>query len=127
MEIEWLKFRVSPEQRERFVQVDAEIWTTALSQYPGFLNKEVWISPDNLTEVVQIIRWETFEQWQAIPPDDLEQIEARFAAVMGNSYELLESVRYQVRKVSQPSDEHRRGRLQSDRRLRSNRRRPVSQ
>jgi uncharacterized protein (TIGR03792 family) len=104
MEIEWLKFRVNPDRREEFVQKDAEIWTAALSQYPGFISKEVWISPDDLAEVVQVIRWETFEQWQAIPPQELEQIEARFREALGNSYELLESSRYQIRKFSNATE-----------------------
>lgn len=100
MVVEWLKFRVSPDLREQFVQKDAEIWTVALSQYPGFINKEVWISPDDLSEVVTVIYWETFEQWQAIPASELEQVEARFAEVMGDTYEMVESSRYQVRKFS---------------------------
>jgi uncharacterized protein (TIGR03792 family) len=98
MTIEWLKFRVSPDFRERFVQADAEIWTPFLSQYPGFVSKEVWISPDDLSEVVQVIQWETFEQWQAIPSAELDRVETQFAEVMGDTYELLESKRYQVRK-----------------------------
>lgn len=99
MVIEWLKFRVTSEQRERFVQQDAEIWTTALAQYPGFLSKEVWISPDNLEEVIIVTHWQTYEQWQAIPPEDLESIEARFAEAMGSAdYAIVESARYQVRK-----------------------------
>jgi uncharacterized protein (TIGR03792 family) len=98
MTIEWLKFRISPELRERFVQQDAAIWTPFLAQYPGFISKEVWISPDDLSEVVQVIHWESFEQWQAIPAAELQRIEAEFAAVMGNTYELVESKRYQVRK-----------------------------
>lgn len=102
MVIEWLKFQVTPEQRERFVQQDAEIWTRALSQYPGFISKETWISPDNLAEVVAVIRWETFEQWQSIPPEDLERIEARFAEAMGDTYEIVESASYQVRKFYEP-------------------------
>lgn len=103
MVIEWLKFRVTPEQRERFVQQDAEIWTTALSQYPGFLSKEVWISPDNLSEVIAVIHWQTLEQWQTIPSEDLERIEARFAEAMGNTeYAIVESAQYQVRKFYEP-------------------------
>ncbi|WP_416670597.1 TIGR03792 family protein [Egbenema bharatensis] len=98
MTIEWLKFRVSPDSRERFVQVDAELWTPFLSQYPGFISKEVWISPDDLSEVVQVIYWETFEQWQAIPAEALDRVETQFAEAMGDVYELLESKRYQVRK-----------------------------
>jgi uncharacterized protein (TIGR03792 family) len=100
MVIEWLKFTVAPELREQFVQKDAEIWTTVLASYPGFLNKEVWISPDRLQEVVAVIRWETLEQWQAIPVDVLEQTEAQFAAAMGDTYKMLEADKFQVRKFS---------------------------
>lgn len=98
MEIEWLKVRVSPELREQFVQKDAEIWTSALSKYPGFLNKEVWISPDNLAEVILVIHWQSFEQWKAIPAEELERIEAEFNRAMGNTYTIVEGLRYQVRK-----------------------------
>lgn len=100
MVVEWLKFQVSPEFREQFVQKDAEIWTVFLSQYSGFLNKEVWISPDQLDEVVTVIYWETLEQWQAIPPEELDKVEAQFNAAMAGAYELVESSRYQVRKFS---------------------------
>jgi uncharacterized protein (TIGR03792 family) len=101
MVIEWLKVNVTPELREQYIQKDAEIWTTALSRYPGFLSKEVWISPDNLAEVVLIIRWESFEQWDAIPPEDLQRVEAQFAAVMGDTNRIVESSRYQVRRFPQ--------------------------
>lgn len=103
MVIEWLKFRVAPEQREQFIKQDAEIWTTTLSQYPGFLSKEVWISPDNLAEVIAVIHWQTYEQWQAIPPDVLERTEARFAESLGDTeYAIVESAQYQVRKFYEP-------------------------
>jgi uncharacterized protein (TIGR03792 family) len=102
MVIEWLKVRVSPELREQYIQKDAEIWTTALSKYPGFLGKEVWISPDNLAEVILVIHWESFEQWQAIPTPALEQAEAEFKQALGDTYEITDSVKYQVRKFFQP-------------------------
>ena len=98
MVIEWLQFDVSPELRERFVQKDDEIWTPALSKYPGFLGKEIWISPDRLTEIVLVIRWEPLEQWQSIPAQELEQIEAQFQQAMGDTYRLTQSSKYQVRK-----------------------------
>jgi uncharacterized protein (TIGR03792 family) len=100
MVIEWLKFNVSPELRETFVQKDAEIWTATLAQYPGFLNKEVWISTDELGEVITVLHWQSYEQWQAIPADVLEQTEAKFLAAMGNTYQLTEAKKYQVRKFS---------------------------
>lgn len=99
--IEWLKFTVDPNQRETFVQKDREIWTAALAQYRGFLGKEVWISPDQLDEVVFVIRWFSFEQWDAIPSNELQQVERAFATAMGETrYQLVHSARYQVRKFS---------------------------
>jgi uncharacterized protein (TIGR03792 family) len=99
MVIEWLRFTVSPELREQFVQKDDEIWTCALATYPGFLGKEVWISPDTLSNVVMVIRWASFADWDAIPPNDLQQINAAFNQVMGDTFTLEESLRYQVRKM----------------------------
>lgn len=98
MEIEWLKIRVNPELREKFVQQDAEIWTAALAQYPGFLHKEVWISPENLAEVILVIHWDSLEDWKSVPVEHLKQIEAQFDAVMGNTYAIVEGSHYQVRK-----------------------------
>lgn len=105
MVIEWLKISVAPELRERYVQLDHEIWTAGLSQYPGFISKEVWISPDNLNEVVLIIRWETYEQWQAIPAEALAQIETAFNQALGDDrHEIVESARYQVRRFPQTGE-----------------------
>jgi uncharacterized protein (TIGR03792 family) len=100
MVIEWLKFNVLPEFRETFVQKDAEIWTATLAQYPGFLSKEVWISPDDLSEAIVVIRWQSLEQWQAVPAEVLEQTEATFRSAMGDTYTMTETGKYQVRKFS---------------------------
>lgn len=96
--IEFLKFKVDPDLREAYIQKDAEIWTTALAQYSGFLGKEVWINPHDSTEVIFVIHWQTKEHWQAIPAEDLQAIEQRFQQAVGNCYEFVESGEYQVRK-----------------------------
>jgi uncharacterized protein (TIGR03792 family) len=96
--IELLKVKIPPELREKCIQKDAEIWTTALAKYPGFLGKEVWINPNDPTEVVLIIRWQTREHWHAIPKADLQAIALKFDAAMGKSYRIVESAEYQVRK-----------------------------
>ncbi|MBE9007881.1 TIGR03792 family protein [Fortiea sp. LEGE XX443] len=98
MVIELLKFQTDPNLREKFIQKDAEIWTTALAKYPGFLSKEVWINPNNPSEVTLIIRWETREQWKAISPADLAVIDGKFAQALGNTYQMVELAEYQVRK-----------------------------
>ncbi|ACB51993.1 putative dimeric alpha-beta barrel protein [Crocosphaera subtropica ATCC 51142] len=99
MVIEWLKFQVSPESRDIFIQLDNEIWTPVLAEFPGFLGKEVWISPNIPQEVTLIIRWETREQWKAIPQTLLEETEQKFAQRMqDHPYEMIEVREYQVRK-----------------------------
>ncbi|OCQ97356.1 cyanobacterial protein, TIGR03792 family [Nostoc sp. MBR 210] len=96
--IELLKFQVDPNLRETFIQKDAEIWTTALAKYPGFLSKEVWINPNDPSEVTFTIRWATREQWQAIPEADLIAIDSKFVQALGNNFQMIESAEYQVRK-----------------------------
>ncbi len=102
MVIEWLKFRVAPESREKFIKKDKEIWTTALASYSGFLGKEVWIDPSISDEVVFTIRWQSREQWKSIPIQELRAIEAKFSAAMGQvSHKMIESKEYQIRKFSE--------------------------
>ncbi|MCV3213553.1 TIGR03792 family protein [Plectonema radiosum NIES-515] len=98
MVIELLKMKIPPKLREKYIQKDAEIWTAALAKYPGFIGKEVWINPNDLTEVVLIIRWETREHWDAVPEAVLQAIALKFDTAMGKSYPIVESTEYQVRK-----------------------------
>lgn len=102
MVIEWLTFAVAPEHRETFIRVDHDIWTAALSQYPGFTSKEVWISPDLTDQVIAVIRWQTRAQWKAIPQDDLAQIDQRFQETLGVPYRLIDAREYQVRRYPSP-------------------------
>ena len=98
MEIELLKFKIAPEYREQYIQRDTEIWTAALAHYPGFIGKELWINPNDSTELVMVIRWETREQWKSIPSEEIDAITQRFDQDLGFSYEMVESSEYQVRK-----------------------------
>lgn len=96
---EWLRFRVKPELRERFIQLDQEIWDEAIASSPGYLGKEIWLgeSPD---QVVVIVHWQSEALWKAVPADLVDATEARFAAAMGaENYELLEVQGYQIRKL----------------------------
>ena len=98
MVIELLKFKMNPAGREIFIQKDEEIWTTALTKYPGFLGKEVWINPNDQSEVVIVVQWETRELWKSIPQKDLDAIESKFDASLEFNYEMVESSEYQIRK-----------------------------
>lgn len=101
MVIEWLKIQVSEPLRETFIQKDEEIWTATLSQHPGFMGKEVWLSTENPTEVVMVIQWADFNSWEAVPTDVLEATEKRFSEALGaNTYQIVESSAYQLRKFA---------------------------
>ena len=96
MVIEWLKFKVPPAQRQRYLTVDDEIWTSALATYPGFVDKTTWLDPGHDDEVIFVISWATREQWKAIPEADLVRINQRFDQALGFGYEMLESKEFVV-------------------------------
>ena len=96
MVIEWLKVNVPAALREQYIQKDAEIWTTLLSQYPGFLSKEAWINPKDETEVIIVIRWHDRTSWKAIPPASLQAAEQQFNQAIGQAIPFTETAEYQV-------------------------------
>lgn len=96
MVVEWLQFRVHPGTIEKFLAKDAEIWTSAIAQYPGFLGKEVWIAPHAPEEIAIVVRWKTRQQWKAIPQTALNETERQFAIAMGPTYELIAVGEYEV-------------------------------
>lgn len=97
MYIEWLKFRVQPELRSQFIQLDQQIWTTFIAKSPAFVSKEIWLNPDQPNEVITLIHWSDREQWKAIPAADVDRVEQSFRMAFGaDSYELIEAQEYQI-------------------------------
>jgi uncharacterized protein (TIGR03792 family) len=98
--VEWLRFKVAPEYRERFVQKDDEVWTTFLKQCPGFLRKETWISLNDLSEVMLATYWATLDQQQAIPQALLDETDRQFLVALGVPFQQLEIKLLQLRKTA---------------------------
>jgi uncharacterized protein (TIGR03792 family) len=96
MVIEWLKVKVPSALRAQYIQKDAEIWTRLLAQYPGFLNKEVWINPQDDTEVIMVIHWHDRASWQAIPSDILQATDRQFTQALGQAFPFTETGEYQI-------------------------------
>lgn len=96
MVIEWLKFRIDPAQRDRYLEIDEEIWTAALQTYPGFLDKATWLDPNHDDEVIFVITWASREQWKSIPEAELDQINQRFDTTLGFDYDFLESKEFKL-------------------------------
>lgn len=100
MVIEWLKVKVPIELRETYIQKDAEIWTATLSQYPGYLGKEIWFNPQAESDLIMVIYWETQEAWKSIPASVLEETDRQFVQAIGQSFPFVEEQEYQVRKFT---------------------------
>lgn len=98
MVIEWLEFQVPVADRERYVQLDDQVWTPALQGYPGFLSKEAWIDPHDLERVVFVIQWQSREAWKAIPETELTAIEQCFDEAFQAPYQLIASREFQMRR-----------------------------
>lgn len=97
MVIELLRIEVSPQYREQYLQLDKEIWTAALAKCPGFLGKEVWLNPDNPSEAILIIRWNSQQEWKSISIELLNETERQFARATGSiHHKIVESTEYQV-------------------------------
>jgi uncharacterized protein (TIGR03792 family) len=92
MVIEWQRFRVRPDTRDRFLASDAEIWTAGLAREAGFLGKEVWAGDEEDDDVILVIRWRSEEEWKAIPPERLADLEKRFRREVPEGYEIMESL-----------------------------------
>ncbi|HBL10396.1 MAG TPA: TIGR03792 family protein [Cyanobacteria bacterium UBA11162] len=104
MVIEWLKIRVKSELREKFIQKDTEIWTSALAKCRGFVGKEVWIDPDTPTDIILIIRWAKREDWSGVSSELLTKTEQEFDQEFDGHYQIIEQAEYQVRKFPQISN-----------------------
>jgi uncharacterized protein (TIGR03792 family) len=87
--IELLEFRIDPLHIEEFLEIDREIWTTALSQNPAFLRKEIWLDPRRPEIVTTVIYWSDREQWKAIAPELLADLTSQFDKKFSRPYQLV--------------------------------------
>jgi len=89
---------MSPELRERFAQVDFEVWSAFLQQQAAFVRKEVWIDADDNGQVVVAIEWSDRDRWKSIPQAQIAERTREFDDRFGHPYELVASREFQVRK-----------------------------
>lgn len=89
MVIEWLSYRVPPEDQPAFLAADAAVWTAALSSCPGYRGKETWRRADAPDRIDLIIRWDSRAAWHAVPAPLLTDAESRFRAAFTGSADFL--------------------------------------
>ena len=95
MVIEWLRFDVPAPSRAAFLKRDAEVWTSGLSRYPGFIGKEIWLEPET-GNLIAVIRWENMSAWKGIPSADLLGLDAAMADLI---MPILESRAYETQLI----------------------------
>jgi uncharacterized protein (TIGR03792 family) len=95
MTVEWLNYHISSEMIDTFLKADAEIWTTMLSQQPGFISKQTWLNPDRPNEINFVICWKTRTHWKAIPKTLLQETDKKFVEAVGR-FELQGVLEYTV-------------------------------
>jgi uncharacterized protein (TIGR03792 family) len=89
MVIEHLTVRVPIALRSLFLEADAKVWTATLAAQPGFLAKETWADAADPETLHLIIRWQSREQWKAVPPAVLAETDARMTAALGQPCAVL--------------------------------------
>jgi uncharacterized protein (TIGR03792 family) len=75
MVVEFLTFRVPPDERAAWMEIEERTWSRFLEQQPGFVRKQLWAERGNDSDVHAVIEWESMEQWQAIPADQLAAVD----------------------------------------------------
>jgi uncharacterized protein (TIGR03792 family) len=94
MIIEFLKVQVTPSYRQKYIELEQQIWTADLLQCEGFINKEVWLDPENLSILYIRILWNSREQWKAISPEHIKKLDTVLTEHLGSVWQIVESKEY---------------------------------
>ena len=75
MVIEFLTFHVPVDERPEWLQIEEATWSRFLERQDGFVRKQIWVDVVDPDHVHAMIEWESLEQWQAIPHDELAAVD----------------------------------------------------
>ena len=84
--VEGLTIRVAPEDVEKYLQIEKDVWFDDLATLPGFLGCETWISETNPGEVTQFYFWESEEAFLSVPEDFAEDHKRRTNEAIDNVF-----------------------------------------
>lgn len=76
--VEQLIVSVEPEMVDKWLELDHEIWSRGLAEWPGYLRKEVWQSRERPGRLTVTIYWESLELWKAIDTEWLIETDNKF-------------------------------------------------
>lgn len=89
MEIELLKFQVTPPDRtQEFIKADSEVWTPWLRQQRGFLRKTYQEYPNGMVHIR--VFWASKRDWDnAARSSEIPALDVRLRATFLGVYSLL--------------------------------------
>lgn len=91
--VEHLVFMLEdPESVDEFINLDHEIWTMFLAEYPDFVSKQMWVNDNNPGEVHSIISWKTLEGWKAIPVEKLKFKDKEFHDNYTKGFKIIQRI-----------------------------------
>ena len=96
MIIEHLTVSIPEGTEAAFLEADKSVWTATLAQQPGFIGKETWVELGDRTRVHLTIRWETREEWKAVPTDLLAATDQRMTDTFGHPVPVLSCEEFEV-------------------------------
>jgi len=73
--IEFLTFRVPPNERDEWMQIEEATWSRFLERQEGFVRKQLWVDVDQPDDVHAMIEWESLDHWKTIPADELAAVD----------------------------------------------------
>ena len=75
--VEHLRLSVPIDQKEIWLRAEMSSWQPWLEQQSGFLHRDLYWDPQ-VQEAVLLIYWASREQWKAITPDAVDQVQQHF-------------------------------------------------
>ena len=78
--VEQLRLQVPAALRQAWLEAERGSWEPFLARQDGFLGRELFWDPMR-EEATLLIRWASRGQWQAIPADQLQQVQERFERI----------------------------------------------
>lgn len=81
--IEELSFWVNPEQLEKYLRVEEELWVENLKTREGFVYSQLWLGEEGTSEVTKLYFWKRYEDYAGLDQDWLGDLKQRAGQAMG--------------------------------------------
>jgi len=75
MVIEFLTFTVPIAIQNQWKALDEAVWTCFLEKQKGFVQKELWQSPENPEKLHAVIWWRDKDSWKAITDEQIRTVD----------------------------------------------------